>query len=284
MGKTCLITGATAGIGKEAARALAAKGFRIALVSRDRGRGEKAVEEMRHSAAGEPVELIIGDLASQESIRKMAADFEGRFDRLDVLINNAGAWYSERTLTIDGIEATFATNHLAYFLLTSLLTPLLKRSAPSRIVNVASEAHRWARLDFDDLQGAQSYGGWSAYSKSKLANIMFTYELARRLEGSGVTANCLHPGTVRTELFRSLSGISGAAIKLATVFFRSPKKGAETTVYLASSSDVEGVTGKYFADCKEARSNEASYDEAAALRLWEMSEQLTHVIAVRPES
>jgi NAD(P)-dependent dehydrogenase (short-subunit alcohol dehydrogenase family) len=148
MGKTCLITGATAGIGKEAALALAAKGFRIALVSRDRGRGERAIEEIRRSAAGKPVELIIGDLASQESIRKMAADFEDRFDRLDVLINNAGAWYPERTLTVDGIEATFATNHLAYFLLTGLLTPLLKRSAPSRIVNVASEAHRWARLDF----------------------------------------------------------------------------------------------------------------------------------------
>jgi NAD(P)-dependent dehydrogenase (short-subunit alcohol dehydrogenase family) len=228
--------------------------------------------------------MIIGDLSSRESIRQMAADFEGRFDRLDVLINNAGAWHPDRTLTIDGIEATFATNHLAYFLLTGLLTPLLKRSAPSRIVNVASEAHRWARLDFDDLQGDKSYGGWSAYSKSKLANILFTYELARRLDGTGVTANCLHPGTVRTELFRNLSGITGAAIKLATVFFRSPKKGAETTVYLASSPEVQGVSGKYFADCKEARSNEASYDEEAALRLWEMSERLTNVTAVQPES
>jgi NAD(P)-dependent dehydrogenase (short-subunit alcohol dehydrogenase family) len=277
MGKTCLITGATAGIGKEAARALTAQGFRIVLVSRDRGRGEKAIEKIRPSAPGAQVELIMGDLASQRSIRKIATDFEDRFDRLDVLINNAGAWYPERTLTIDGIEATFATNHLAYFLLTGLLTPLLKRSAPSRIVNVASEAHRWARLDFDDLQGAQSYGGWSAYSKSKLANILFTHELARRLDRTGVTANCLHPGTVRTELFRNLSGITGAAIKLATVFFRSPKKGAETTVYLASSPEVQGVSGKYFADCKEARSNEASYDEAAALRLWEMSEELTHL-------
>jgi NAD(P)-dependent dehydrogenase (short-subunit alcohol dehydrogenase family) len=275
MGKTCLITGATAGIGKETALALAARGFKMVLVSRDRDRGEKAREEIRRSGRGEAVELIIGDLSSQESIRKMAAEFEDRFDRMDVLVNNAGALYAERTLTVAGIEATFATNHLAYFLLTGLLLPILKQSAPARIVNVASDAHRWARLDFDDLQGARSYGGWSGYSKSKLANIMFTYELARRLEGTGITANCLHPGTVRTELFRNLSGITGAAIKLATPFFRSPKKGAETTVYLASSPEVEGVTGKYFADCKETRSNEASYDKEAALRLWEVSEDLS---------
>jgi NAD(P)-dependent dehydrogenase (short-subunit alcohol dehydrogenase family) len=163
--RTCLITGATAGIGKEAALALAAKGLRIVLVSRDRGRGEKARDEIRHSAAGTPVELIIGDLGSQESIRKMAADFEGRFDRLDVLINNAGAWYPERTWTIDGIEATFATNHLAYFLLTGLLTPLLKRSAPSRIVNVASEAHRWARTSSRSTAGCRFVPSVSYHSE-----------------------------------------------------------------------------------------------------------------------
>lgn len=281
-GKTCLITGATAGIGFETAVALAQKGARIVLISRDEGRAEDARQRIIESSPGAQVECIIADLSSQKSVRRMAADFERQFDRLDVLINNAGVINPKRTLTIDGIEATFATNHLAYFLLTGLLLPLLKQSAPSRIVNVASDAHTWARLDFDDLQGEKSYGGWSAYSKSKLANILFTYELARRLAGTGTTANCLHPGTVRTQLFRDLHGITGAAIKLVALFFKTPKQGAETTVYVASAPGLEGVTGKYFSDCKQAKSSPASYDEAAARRLWKASEELTNRTGAAP--
>lgn len=279
-GKVCLITGSTAGIGKSAAIGLARMGADLILVGRDPARAKAAKDEVGAAASGGQVELMIADLSSQQQIRKLVQDFQTGHKRLDVLINNAGALFDERQLTEDGIEATFATNHLAYFLLAELMIPLLKQTPGARIVNVASDAHRWGNLDFENLQGEKKYSPWAAYGLSKLANIMFTYELARRLEGGGVTANCMHPGAVRTSLFRDFSGITGGVLKLAGAFFRSPEKGAETIVYLASSPEVDGVSGKYFKDCKPIRSTNQSMDQAAAVRLWEVSERLTHLAAV----
>jgi len=274
-GKTVLITGGNSGIGLEAAVALAGLGARVAIVSRDAARGEAAVREVRRRSGRESVTLFVADLSKQDDVRGLAREAAEALPRLDVLVNNAGAIIGERELTVDGIETTFAVNHLAYFLLTHLLLDKLKASAPSRVVNVASEAHRRAAIDLDDLQGERGYSGWQAYGRSKLANIVFTYELARRLAGTGVTANCLHPGVVATNFGKSGSAPVRWLLTLARPFIRTSSKGAETTVYLASSPEVEGVTGRYFMDCKEARSNAASYDESVWRRLWDVSEAMT---------
>jgi NAD(P)-dependent dehydrogenase (short-subunit alcohol dehydrogenase family) len=274
-GKVCLITGATSGIGKATAMKLASMGASVVMVARDRGRGEAAMAEIKVGSANASVALMLADLSSQEDIRRLAHEFEEAYPRLDVLINNAGVIRSERITTADGLETTFAVNHLAYSLLTNLLLDMLKASAPSRIVNVSSGEQRNGIIDFDDLQGEKGYKGAKAYSQSKLATVLFTYELARRLEGTGVTANCLHPGVVGTNLGSGVSGAFGVMVRALTPLMKSPEKGAETSVYLASSKEVESVSGRYFVKKAEARSSDASYDERLARRLWEVSADLT---------
>jgi NAD(P)-dependent dehydrogenase (short-subunit alcohol dehydrogenase family) len=271
-GKTCLVTGANAGIGKETALGLAKLGATVVMVCRDRGRGEAARAEIGQSSGNDAVELLVCDLASQASIQQMAADFRRRHQRLDVLVNNAGVLLRELTLNEDGLETTFAVNHLGYFRVTNLLLDILKKSAPARIVNVASTAHKYGNIDISGWVVGRDYSAFRAYSNSKLANVLFTYELARRLEGTGVTANCLHPGGVGTNLFRGLPGYLQTLIKLVTI---GPERGARTSIYLASSPEVEGITGKYFARCRQQKSSAASHNQEAARRLWEVSEELT---------
>jgi NAD(P)-dependent dehydrogenase (short-subunit alcohol dehydrogenase family) len=277
-GRVCLVTGASNGIGKETAAGLAARGARVAMVARDRSRGEAALAEVRQRSGSDSVELILADLASLDEVRGLARDFRAGHDRLHVLVNNAGAFNAQRSETRDGFETTIGVNHLAHFLLTAELLGLLKASAPSRIINVSSAAHVGARIDFDDLQSKRRYGGMRVYGQSKLANVLFTYELARRLEGSGVTANCLHPGVVTTGFGRNNDGLAGLAFEAFHLFARpfllTPERGAETSIYLASSLEVEGVSGKYFVKKQAVPSSPASYDEATARRLWDVSEQL----------
>jgi retinol dehydrogenase 14 len=271
-GKVCLVTGANSGIGKSTAHALAKLGATVVMVCRDAKRAEPVRDKVKAATGNQNVDLMICDLSSQTDIRRFAGEFINSHSRLDVLINNAGVATRRRSLTEDGIESTFAVNHLGYFLLTNLLLDLLKKSAPARIVSVSSAAHAYGKINFNDLQGEKKYGGFAAYANSKLANVLFTYDLARRLDGTGVTANCLHPGPVATSLFRNLPKPIEALIKLVTI---SPDKGAETSVYLASSPEVEGVTGKYFAKKRERRTSTASYNEDAARRLWEVSAEMT---------
>jgi NAD(P)-dependent dehydrogenase (short-subunit alcohol dehydrogenase family) len=272
--KICLVTGANSGIGKVTAKVLAAAGATVIMVSRNRDKGEAAREEIVRETGAKNVDLMITDFSDLSQIRRLAANFKAKYPRLHVLVNNAGTFIDKRTLTADGYETTFAVNHLGYFLLTRELLDLMKSSAPARIVNVASEAHRRGHIDFDDLSLQNSYGGWKAYSQSKLANVLFTYELARRLEGTGVTANCMHPGVVGTSLFNSVGGMLGKVVRLFTPFMRTPEKGADTIIWLASSPDVEGVTGKYFTDRKEQATNPESYDRVVAARLWDVSERM----------
>ena len=274
-GKVCLVTGATSGIGQVTARELAQMDATIIAVGRNPQKGAETVAEIKRHGASDKVEFMQADLSSQESIRDLARTFTAKYDQLQVLVNNAGGVFSKRETTVDGLEMTFALDHLAYFLLTELLLPVLERSAPARIVNVSSGAQSTGKIDFDDLQGAKRYSGWRAYSQAKLANVLFTYELARRLQGTGVTANCLHPGFVATGFAQNNSGALQALIKVGQVFAISPEKGAETSVFLASSSLVEGVSGKYFANKKERKSAKQSHDEPVARRLWDVSAQLT---------
>src|SRR5215208_1694979 len=278
--KICLITGATSGIGKATAMGLVNMGASVVMVGRDRGRGEAVMAEIKEKSSNSSVDLMLADVSSQEEIRRLADEFKEAYPRLDVLINNAGVFRSKRITTADGIEMTFAVNHLAYFLLTNLLLDMLKASAPSRIVNVSSGDHSNATIDFDDLQGEKGYKGAKAYSQSKLANVLFTYELARRLEGTGITANCLHPGAgVRTNLGSGVSGVFGIMVRALTPLMKSPEKGAETSIYLASSPEVEGLSGRYFVKKDEARSSDVSYDERLARRLWEVSADLSKLPA-----
>jgi len=275
--KTCVVTGANSGIGKEIARGMAAEGSRVLMVARDQERGEAARAEVAASTGNGAVELLVCDLSSQRQVRELSATILGRCDRLDVLINNAGLTLGERILTEDGIETTFAVNHLAPFLLTALLREQLGTSAPARVVTVASDAHRGAEIDFDDPPGERGYSGWRAYSQSKLANILFTIELAGRLRGTGVTATCLHPGVVRTGFGRQGPALIRFGTKIAGLFFLSPEKGADTAVWLASSPEVEGASGGYYEKRRLAKPSSAARDSAAATRLWELSEQLTRL-------
>ncbi len=274
-GKVCLVTGATSGIGRVTARELAQMDATVVAVGRNPQKGAETVAEIKRRSASDKVEFMQADLSSQESIRDLAKTFTDKYDQLQVLVNNAGGVFSKRETTVDGIEMTFALDHLAYFLLTALLLPVLERSAPARIINVSSGAQGTGKINFDDLQGAKRYRGWRAYSQAKLANVLFTYELARRLQGTGVTANCLHPGFVATGFAQNNSGALQALIKAGQVFAISPEKGAETSVFLASSPLVEGVSGKYFVNKKERKSAKQSYDESVARRLWDVSAQLT---------
>jgi retinol dehydrogenase-14 len=274
-GKTVLITGGTSGIGKATAVAVAAMGADVVVVGRNPERGEAAVEEIRAQSHSEAVELILADLSVQSEVRRLADEFQERHDRLDVLANNAGLVQSKRTETEDGIETTFAINHLAPFLLTNLLLERLEESAPSRVITVSSEAQRWGNMDFEDIQSTRKYRGFPVYGMTKLANIMFTYELAERLKGTGVTANCLHPGPVSTNFGKNNGGPMALFFRLGKPFMRSPEQGADTLIWLAVSPDVEDVSGKYFSDRKEIEAKEIAYDEGARRRLWEVSEDLT---------
>jgi NAD(P)-dependent dehydrogenase (short-subunit alcohol dehydrogenase family) len=277
-GKTVLITGATNGIGQAAALELARMGAGLVIVGRSPQKTDSTVQEIRALGQG-LVEGLVADLSSMAEVRRMADEYRQRHDRLDVLINNAGAIFASRQLTADGYEMTFAVNHLAYFLLTNLLLDLLIASAPSRIVNVSSRAHEGGKMDFADLQGEKSYGmgGNRAYGQSKLANVMFTYELARRLAGTGVTVNALHPGVVATGFGENTGGAMGAAMRVFHRFSLTPEEGADTVVYLASSPEVAGVSGKYWVKRQPVSSSPASYNEAAQKRLWEISTQMTRM-------
>jgi retinol dehydrogenase-14 len=278
--KVCLITGATSGIGRATAMGLANMGASVVMVGRNRGRGEAVMDEIKEKSGNDSVALMLADLSSQEEIRRLAHEFEEVNPRLDVLINNAGLFRSERITTADGLETTFAVNHLAYFLLTNLLLDVLEASAPSRIVNVSSGDHSNGTIDFDDLQGEKDYKGAKAYSQSKLANVLFTYELASRLEGTGVAVNCLHPGAgVRTNFGSGVSGVFGVMVRALRPLMLSPEKGAETSIYLASSPEVESVSGRYFVKKAEAHSSDVSHDERIARRLWEVSAELTNLPA-----
>jgi NAD(P)-dependent dehydrogenase (short-subunit alcohol dehydrogenase family) len=276
-----MITGASSGIGRAAAVELARAGASLVLVCRDRGRGDSTVREIRDRTGNDDVTLMLADLSSQEQIRQLTKEFLATHRPLHVLLNNAGVILRKRTETVDGIETTFAVNHLAYFLLTRLLLPRLAENAPARVVNVASDAHRSAggRLDFDDLECRRHYRPMRTYGKSKLANILFTRQLALRLEGSGVTANSLHPGFVASGFGRNNGPIANLLMTLAKPFGRSPEKGAETAVYLCASPEVEGVTGKYFFDCKEKDPLAAAQNDEDASQLWEISERMTGLAA-----
>ena len=279
-GKTCLITGATAGIGYVAARELAARGFRLIVVGRSETRCEAATTAIREATQNEKVDYLLADLSSQNEIRRLAEAVKERYERLDVLVNNAGAINFRRHRTVDGIEWTFAVNHLAYFQLTNLLTDILVASAPSRVVNVSSSSHWHAgRLDLDNLPNPRFYLGHRAYARSKLCNILFTRHLARQLQDDGVTVNALHPGLVYTNIM-SNNGLVGRVCNYALKFRGiDVERGAETPVYLAASPEVEGVTGQYFFEKQPAPSSIASQDEDAARRLWALSARLTGVTA-----
>jgi NAD(P)-dependent dehydrogenase (short-subunit alcohol dehydrogenase family) len=274
-GKNVLITGATSGIGLEAAVTLATQGARLALVGRDPARTTQALEEVKHRSGSSQIESFLCDFSSQTQIRKLSANVHSRFDRLNVLINNAGGVFKCRTVTEDGIEATFAVNHLGYFLLTHLLLDLLEKGAPARIVNVASVGHKRGTLSFDDLGYLHGYGIMKAYNRSKLANVLFTRELARRLSGKGITVNALHPGAVATRIW------NGAPLwtqPLLSIFKRtsmiSPAAGGDTLTYLATSPAVEGKSGLYFEQNRPSLPAPLAQDDALALRLWDESERL----------
>ena len=275
-GKVVLITGANSGIGKVTARALAQRGATVVCTARDRERGEQAVADIRQHGGNPNVELLTADFAQMRDVRALAEQFVRRHRRLDVLINNAGLMLSRRRVTPDGFEETLAVNHLAPFLLTHLLRDTLERSAPARIVNVSSRAHKRGRLDFDDLHSARRYDGFGVYCATKLANILFTRELAQRLDERQVSANALHPGVVRTGFAGDgdAQGFFAFAFRLARPFMISAEQGAETSIYLATSAEVRGVTGAYFDKCKVAPCSSAAKDAAAARRLWQASEQM----------
>lgn len=276
-GKIMFVTGATSGIGYHIALALAERGAHVVVGARNDDRGQQALRKMRQAAPQASLEYLAGDLSSMEQVRQVAADYLERHARLDVLVNNVGGFFPRRLLSGDGYEKTFALNHLSYFLLTNLLLDCLLSSAPARVVNVASASHREARIHFDDLQLENGYGvGLKAYGQSKLANVLFTYELDRRLEGQRVTSNALHPGFVRTGLpTKHMFWPLRVFAWLAFLFGMSPEEGAQTPVKLAAGPALEGVSGKYFRAGREVRSSPRSYDEQTARRLWEISEQLT---------
>lgn len=274
-GKTILITGGTGGIGRATAEGLARIGARVAITGRDQARTSRAAAEIAAATGNPAIDGYGADLSSQAEVRRLAGEILDAYPRLDVLINNVGGFWATRRVTADGLEHTFALNHLAPFLLTTLLLDRLTASAPARIVTVSSGAQSMGRIDFDDLQGERGYSGQRAYNQSKLANVVFTYELARRLAGIGVTATVLHPGVVRTAFgAEDPSPFWRFMIPLLRPLMKTPAQGADTPIYLASSPAVDGVTGTYFVNRKPKTSNKAAYDTVAAARLWQVSEQL----------
>lgn len=268
-GKICMVTGANSGIGKATAIALAKMNGTLVIVCRNKERGEPALKEIIEKSGNTRVDLLLCDLSSLNSIRELVTIFKNKYQNLHVLINNAGVMLSKRALSVDGFEMNFAVNFLAPFLLTNLLLDMLKKSAPSRIINVASAAHKFGTIDFDDLQGEHKKSRFMGlYGSSKLALMLFSYELSRRLQGTGVTLNTVHPGVVNTNL-----GVDRTHPKKGIVrrFFKKPEKGAETSIYLASSPELEGITGKYFANKKEQKSSDESYNEMYANKLWNIA-------------
>ena len=275
-GRTVLVTGGTAGIGKATALGLAAMGAHLAITGRDRGRAEDAAREIR-AAGGGQVDVFVADLSSQSEVRRLADEALQRLSRIDVLVNNAGGYWNTRHITADGLERTFALNYLAPFLLTSLLLGRLKHSAPARVVTVSSNMQAIGRIDFDDLQGERSYSGARAYNQSKLANVLFTYELARRLQATSVTANALHPGVVSTSFGAEDPGrVQRLFTPFMRPFMKTPAQGAATSIHLATASALEQMTGRYFANSKPRKSAKRSYDKAAAARLWHVSTDLVN--------
>jgi NAD(P)-dependent dehydrogenase (short-subunit alcohol dehydrogenase family) len=280
-GKTVLVTGATNGIGRVSARALAVQGAKLFLVARDPRRAEETRAEIARAAPAADVRIILADLSSQAEVRRAAADFLTTGQPLHVLLNNAGVTQLARSETVDGIETTFAVNHLAYYLFTRLLLERIQASAPARIVNVASDAHRFGGpLDFDDLGATKKFSWMAVYGRSKLANILFTRELARRLEGTGVTVNALHPGAVRTGLgMNNDAPFMKLLVALVRPFMRSPEKGAETSIWACSAPELAKVTGRYFSDRREREPNAIAQDDDAARRLWDVSARLVNLPA-----
>jgi NAD(P)-dependent dehydrogenase (short-subunit alcohol dehydrogenase family) len=276
-GKTVVLTGATSGIGRATALGLADEGAHLILVGRTPERCEETLSEIRRRSGRDDAVMLRADLSSLKEVRRLADEVLSRAERLHVLVNNAGVTLRQRELTADGLEATFATNHLAYFLLTGLLLPRLRESAPARIVNVASDAHRFGRLELDDLQNERRYRALRVYGQSKSANILFTQELARRIAGSGVSANALHPGGIRSNLGRSEGRGLEAVRKLVGLFLKSPEEGARTSLYLACSPELEGVSGRYYAKCRERKPASHARDPELARRLWERSEELSEL-------
>ena len=273
-GKVCLVTGATGGIGLITAQELAERGATVVLVSRSAAKCAEAVANIKAQTGNDQVSYLAGDLSSMAQVHTVAEQFQAQHGRLDVLVNNAGAVFSSRQVSADGYEMTMALNHLNYFYLTQLLQDRLLASAPARIVNVSSDAHKMGSMRFDDLMSERDYSAFGVYSMSKLANVLFTYELDRRLEGSGVTANVLHPGFVASNFGRSNGGMWNMFMPVVQLFAISPQRGAETSIHLAASPAVEGVTGQYFDKKRAVASSPASHDIAAQRRLWEVSEQL----------
>jgi NAD(P)-dependent dehydrogenase (short-subunit alcohol dehydrogenase family) len=274
-GRVCMITGANSGIGKATALELAGMGMTLVMIARDQQKGELAMSEIRKQTGNDSIDLLLADLSSLQSVRDLAQRFQSKYPKLHVLINNAGLFNQRRHVTPDGYESTFAINYLAPFLLTNLLLDQLKSSAPSRIVNVSSVGHYNGHIDFDDLNMEKNYGGWKAYQQSKLALVLFTRELARKLEGTGVTVNSVHPGTVATNIWSRPMGPLGFIMAVPKLFMTSPKKGAETVVYLASSPEAEKTSGEYWDKLRVKKSSEESYNEEVARRLWEVSAKLT---------
>ncbi len=275
-GKICLITGATAGIGEVTARELARQGAVVIGVGRNADRCADSARRIREQTGNAQVEFLVADLSAQAQIRRLAEEFRRKYERLDVLVNNAGAYFNTRQVSIDGIEMTMALNHLNYFLLTHLLMDALRAGDHARIVNVSSDAHRTAAINFDDIEGERRYSGWRMYGQSKLANVLFTRELARRLQGAGMTANALHPGFVATRFGHNNGGLMGLAMKaLQKVAALTPEQGAHTSLYLATSLEVAGVTGQYFSNRRSVSPSAAAQDDRAAARLWAWSEEKT---------
>jgi NAD(P)-dependent dehydrogenase (short-subunit alcohol dehydrogenase family) len=274
-GRVCVLTGATRGIGRATAEGLAQLGPTLVLVCRRREDGRTVARDLAEKYRAPMPEVVTADLSSQRSIREVADEIREHHAGIQVLVNNAGVIPKERETTVDGLEMQFAVNHLAYFLLTNLLLDRLIAGAPARVVSVSSGAHQGGTLDFSDLQSERRYDPVRVYGRTKLANVLFTYELARRLRGTGVTANCLHPGVIATKLLSDYMNVPLVGAAIARTFGGTPDKGSETSIYLAASREVEGITGRYFVGGRETRSSPASYDEALQHRLWEESARLT---------
>jgi retinol dehydrogenase 14 len=279
-GSTVLVTGGTGGIGLATAAGVAGLGARVGIVGRDTNRAEAAAAAVRRNAPQATVDVFVADLSSQAEVRGLAAEVSSVYPSLDVLVNNVGGYWAHRHVTIDGLERTFAVNHLAAYLLTDLLRGLLVASTPARVVTVSSHTHATGRIDFGDLQGERTYNGGHAYDQSKLANILFTYELARQLNGTGVTSNVLHPGVVKTAFGgEDLGRMMRAMLPLARPFMKTPARGARTSIHVASAPGLAGVTGTYFVNAAPKRSSSRSHDKALARRLWQVSAELTSTSA-----
>jgi retinol dehydrogenase-12 len=277
-GKVCLVTGATSGIGNVTATALASQGAEVVISGRNREKTEATIQQIMSETGSETVHYLLADFSDLEQVRELASIYNERFSRLDVLVNNAGSFFNTRRETQYGVEKTFLVNHLAPFLLTNLLLDTIKSSSPARIINVSSDAHQYGTMDLDDLCFKRGFVGMKAYARSKLANILFTYESVRRLGESSIIVNALHPGHVATDIWRTNFSIVGPALKrVMGLFALTPEEGADNSIYLATSQDVAGVTGKYFVKREPAQSSSLSYDEELAKRLWEVSEDLTSI-------